>query len=49
MPLRREFIEHADAVAILGAALPLIRLSPDSPVQAIKAELALAHYGLRPI
>ena len=31
----------------LGASLPLVRLWPDSPVLALRAELALKRYGLK--
>jgi len=41
------YIEEAETVALRGAALPLVRLFPDTPVLALRAELALEHYGLR--
>jgi len=40
------FIEAAEVVIIADVALPLIRLFPDSPVLALRAEHALASYGL---
>ena len=40
------FINAAERCTIAGVVLPQIRLWPGSPVQHIKAELALEHYGL---
>ena len=40
------FIEAAQEAVLAGMPLPLIRLWPDSPVLALRAELALARYGL---
>jgi serine kinase of HPr protein (carbohydrate metabolism regulator) len=40
------FIEAAARTERLGVSLPLVALWPDSPVLAIRAELALAKYGL---
>lgn len=40
------YIEEAGRETIAGVALPLITLWPGSPVLALRAELALAHYGL---
>jgi serine kinase of HPr protein (carbohydrate metabolism regulator) len=40
------FIEAAESFGIAGVSLPLVRLWPDSPMLALKAELALEHYGL---
>lgn len=40
------FIEQAESVDLLGLALPLIALWPDSPVLALRAEMALRIYGL---
>jgi serine kinase of HPr protein (carbohydrate metabolism regulator) len=40
------FIEAAESIAIAGHALPFLRLWPDSPTLPLKAELALAKYGL---
>lgn len=43
-PEAPRFIEEADTVVIEGVALPQVRLWPDSPVLAFKAELALARF-----
>jgi serine kinase of HPr protein (carbohydrate metabolism regulator) len=40
------FIDEAESCTILGIPLPLVRLWPGSHVLDIKAELALARYGL---
>lgn len=40
------YLERAELIEIEGARLPRIRLWPDSPVLALRAELALARYGL---
>lgn len=40
------FINAAERCTIAGIVLPQIRLWPGSPVQHLKAELALEHYGL---
>ena len=40
------FIEAGEQTERLGLVLPLVALWPDSPVLAIRAELALASYGL---
>jgi serine kinase of HPr protein (carbohydrate metabolism regulator) len=40
------FIDAPDTIELAGCALPLLRLWPDSPVLALKAELAIANYGL---
>lgn len=40
------FVETAEAAIRHGAALPLIRLWPGSPVLALRAERALERYGL---
>jgi serine kinase of HPr protein (carbohydrate metabolism regulator) len=40
------FIEEAERIVIGGADLPLVALWPDSPVLALRAEAALARYGL---
>ena len=45
-PAAPRFIEHADRTEIAGASVPLILIWPDSVNAAIKAELALQHYGL---
>jgi len=39
-------IEAADSVERGGVSVPAIRLYPDSPVLALRAEMALARYGL---
>ena len=45
-PESKRFIEDAESTEIAGIVLPLIRLWPDSPVLAHKAELALERFGL---
>jgi serine kinase of HPr protein (carbohydrate metabolism regulator) len=40
------FIESAERTERLGVSLPMVRLWPDSPVLALRAELALTRYGL---
>jgi serine kinase of HPr protein (carbohydrate metabolism regulator) len=40
------FIEAAETAERMGIALPLLRLWPDSPMLAIRAELALEKFGL---
>jgi serine kinase of HPr protein (carbohydrate metabolism regulator) len=45
-PAAPRFIEAAEAAERGGVSVPLIRLWPESPVLAIRAELALARYGL---
>jgi hypothetical protein len=40
------FVESAESTSRAGVALPLLRLFPDGAVQHLKAELALARYGL---
>lgn len=45
-PQAPRFVEAAGAAEVAGIALPLIRLCPDSPVLAQKAELALQRFGL---
>lgn len=44
-PEAPRFVEQAERVERAGVPLPLIRLWPDGPVLALKAELALSHYG----
>jgi serine kinase of HPr protein (carbohydrate metabolism regulator) len=39
------FVEHVESVAIAGTELPLVRLWPDSPVLALRAEWALNLHG----
>ena len=48
-PAAPRYVEAAEQVIRAGATLPLIRLWPDSPVLAIRAELALAHVGIDPL
>lgn len=45
-PAAPRFIESAEAMELIGVRLPLIRLWPDSPVLALRAEHALALHGL---
>jgi len=40
------YIEGADEAGLEGLALPLVRLWPDSPALALRAEWALKLYGL---
>lgn len=40
------FIEKAEGLAVAGVDLPLVRLWPDSPALALRAEMALQAYGL---
>ena len=40
------FVEAAERTERLGIALPTLGLWPDSPVLALRAELALEHFGL---
>ncbi|MEO6716567.1 MAG: serine kinase [Novosphingobium sp.] len=40
------FVEAAETVMREGITLPMLRLWPDSPVLAIRAELALERFGL---
>lgn len=42
------FIEAADQLEIEGCAVPHIQLWPDSPVLALRAEIALDRFGLPP-
>ncbi|NBC35688.1 serine kinase [Novosphingobium sp. FSY-8] len=44
--LAPRFIESAPITTLHGVPLPVIRLWPDSPVLALRAEMALAHHGL---
>jgi len=44
-PAAPRHIDRADRIERAGIMLPLVRLWPDSPVLALRAELALAHYG----
>ena len=45
-PSAPRFVTEAEPAIRRGASLPLIRLWPDSPQLALRAELALRHYGL---
>lgn len=45
-PAAPRFIEQAEQTQRGGVALPLVRLWPDSPVLALRAELALDRHGL---
>lgn len=45
-PAAPRYIETAEVVIIAGIALPQIRLFPDSPVLALRAERALTIFGL---
>lgn len=40
------FVDAAEVTVLAGARLPLIRLWPDSPVLALRAEAALVRWGL---
>lgn len=42
------FIERAESIGIAGISIPLVRIWPQDNPPAIKAELALRHYGLQP-
>lgn len=44
-PAAPRHVEQADSVELAGARLPLIRLWPDSPVLALRAEQALSLHG----
>lgn len=46
-PQAPRFIEAAETVEIAGMALPLVRLWPHAGPLALKAELALSHFGNR--
>jgi serine kinase of HPr protein (carbohydrate metabolism regulator) len=45
-PAAARFVEAPESVSRAGIEIPLLRLTPDSPVQHLKAELALENYGL---
>lgn len=45
-PSAPRYIEEAQEAILAGTPLPLVRLWPDSPVLALRAELALSRYGL---
>jgi serine kinase of HPr protein (carbohydrate metabolism regulator) len=40
------FIDAPESRTIMGIALPMVRLWPDSPVLPLRAEMALQSYGL---
>jgi len=44
-PQAPRFVERAEQLVLAGIALPLIRLWPDSPVLALRAEWALRVHG----
>ncbi|MEL0209845.1 MAG: HPr kinase/phosphatase C-terminal domain-containing protein [Novosphingobium sp.] len=44
-PEAPRFIEQPETVVIEGVNMPQVRLWPDGPVLALKAELALARFG----
>ncbi|TCM21860.1 Hpr(Ser) kinase/phosphatase [Novosphingobium sp. PhB165] len=46
-PQAPRFIEAADTIEIAGIAIPLVRLWPHAGPLALKAELALSHFGNR--
>ena len=45
-PHAPRFLEEPEAVVIEGVTLPQVRLWPNSPVLALKAELAFARFGV---
>lgn len=45
-PAAPRFIDAPERTEIAGIALPLVRLWPDSPVLALRAEAALTRWGL---
>ena len=45
-PAAPRFVEATETVLRAGVALPMLRLWPESPVLAIRAELALRQHGL---
>jgi len=45
-PEAPRFIEAAEKAVLLGIPMPLVRLWPDSPVLHLRAEFALARFGL---
>lgn len=46
-PAAPRHLERAETMERAGIALPMLRLWPDSPVLALRAEIALARFGLR--
>lgn len=45
-PEAPRFIDAAEERELLGVMVPMVRLWPDSPVLALRAELALEQYGI---
>ena len=45
-PQAPRFVSGAETAVRAGVVLPLIRLTPETPVLPLRAELALAQYGL---
>jgi hypothetical protein len=45
-PAAPRFIDTPESTARAGLAVPLVRLAPTAPQQHLRAELALARYGL---
>ncbi len=45
-PAAPRFIEAAEHTELAGQPVPLVRLWPDTPVLALRAEQALSRYGL---
>ncbi len=45
-PAAPRFIEEAETAVLQSITLPMLRLCPEGPVQAFKAELALRQFGL---
>ena len=45
-PEAPRFVSGAETAVRAGCPLPLIRLFPDTPMLALRAEMALRHYGL---
>ncbi len=45
-PQAPRFIDQAEQATLYGRLLPMVRLWPDTPVLALRAELALQRYGL---
>ena len=45
-PQAPRFIDEPESAAIEGVTLPLVRIWPVAALAALKAELALAHWGL---
>ena len=45
-PEAQRFIDAPEERGLLGVMVPMVRLWPDSPVLALRAELALERYGI---